>query len=315
MQKIILTIIVSWSLLTTTSSYARESVLVTQSSVIPAGAMQVSPEDFRILVAQAEAEKPASSKDPVLSEEEKKKAEEEKKKAEEKKPEPQPQQGDIIVPNIWVGASGSGDNEMAILIFAIIGTVVVLAWIPYMVVYLYKGLKHPEDFRYRSMLNVQGTYFVDTDEITRRGNLSGLKYTTFIEEKKLQEANIEQNRYYGLNVEVGKYHFRDEVRFTGARIGYDSAYWLVGPSFLFGNLNRKKDSWLFKLDLLGGTSFSRDVDLMLRAEFSINHKFDPGIILGVGYGGNYLSGQSGKGLVSYANDLSGHWLVNLGFLF
>lgn len=278
-----------------------------EGTIIPVGAVEVTPEELR------ELEKQKKEKE----KKEKEKKEEEKRKAEEKKQAEQRvvEQDDINLP-IHVGAnfSGSGSGEGAILVFAIVGTVIVFAWIPYVVMLLYRGFKHPEDYRFRSMLIAQTNRFIDNGDVERVGNMSGLRYTTFIEERKLIANNITQKRFYGLNVEFGNYHFNDVDGVNNRRIGYDSEYWLVGPAFIYGNM-RDTETVFFKTDFLAGSSFKNDVDLILRAELSLNYKFESGIVTGLGFGGNYLRGRSGQGFIKYADQLSTHWLFNLGYLF
>lgn len=288
--------VLSCSLLLAGTTFSAEDF----DTTLPLGAVQVSPLEFNELkkkAAEAETDKEKkeeTSKEPVAEEAE---------------------QVDLELPiHVAAHSGGSGSSDSAILIFAIVGTVVVFAWIPYVVVLLYKGIKHPEHYRFKSMLTTQYNRFMDTGEVERSGNMSGLRYTTFIEDKKMIEDRIKQRRFYGLNVEIGSYHFSDTDEMTKQKVGYDSNYWLVGPSFIYGNM-RDKDTVFFKTDLLAGTSVKSDVDLILRAELSLNYKFDFGMVTGFGFGGNYLSGQNGKGFFKYADQLSTHWLFNLGYLF
>ena len=291
--KIARTFILSGSLLLVGPSFSADDVDTTLPLGSVNGPIQVSPEEFKELKKKAEEKKQEANSD-------------EKEEAE---------QVDLELPvHVAAHTGGSGSSDSAILIFAIVGTVVVFAWIPYVVVLLYKGIKNPEHYRFRSMLTTQYNRFMDTGEVERSGNMSGLRYTTFIEDKKMIEDKIKQRRFYGLNVELGNYHFNDADEITKQKVGYDSNYWLVGPSFIYGNM-RDQETVFFKTDLLAGTSFKSDVDLILRGELSLNFKFKSGLITGFGFGGNYLSGQNNKGFFKYVDQLSTHWLFNLGYLF
>lgn len=262
---------------------------------IPPGAVQVSPEEMRELKKKADEEK------------EKEKAAREVQQAED----------DHLDLPLHVGAhvsSGTNSNEMAILIFAVVGTIVVFAWIPYAVLLVYRGIKHPENYKFRSMLTAQYNRFLDSGDVERVGNMSGLRYTTFIENRQMAGLGLKQKRFYGINAEVGNYHFNDIDEITNRRIGYDSRYWLLGPVFIYGDM-RDAEAFFFRTDFLAGSSFKRDVDLILRAELTLNFKFPSGMVTGFGFGGNYLQGENGRGVIKYADELSTHWLFNLGYLF
>lgn len=126
------------------------------------------------------------------------------------------------------------------------------------------------------------------------------------------------NSQSGLNFEIGWYHFNDYDDSKNIKQGYDSYYWLLGPSFIFGNLDllgKVKHFYFLKLDMVAGTSFKRDVGFILRSDMALTYVFDNGFYGGLGLGGSYLSGQSGKAIIHYSSDTSIHFLIKTGVFF
>lgn len=211
---------------------------------------------------------------------------------------------------------GGGGGDGAILIFAIVGTIVLIAWVPYIVVLLYRGLRHPEKYKYHSLVNIQYNRLTKSSYIHREGYMAAFKYTPYISDNPSnQNPKPGKPKNYGLNFEIGKYHFNDFDELLKAKQKYDSYYWLLGPSMIFGNLEKTNRLLFGKIDFLAGTSFKRDVNLILRADISINYVVKNGLLFGLGVGGSYLNGQKGQGIISHSSDLTQHWFFTSGFLF
>lgn len=269
--------LLSFVLLLPTFSYADE---VAMPLPLPAGAVQVTPEEFKELKKE-EVSKPTST-----------------------------------VPSGSFNFSGGGGGDGAIVIFAIVGTIILIAWVPYVAVLLYRGFKHPEEYKYRSLVNIQYNRLFKSTSIHREGYLTSIKYTPMFSDNPLsQDRETSKTKNYGLNIEIGKYHFNDYDESTNVKQDYDSYYWALGPSFIFGNLKNIHHSLFSKFDLLAGTSFKSDVKLILRADISLNYVVKDGLFFGVGIGGSYLNGQKGKGIISHSSDLSQQWFLNFGVLF
>lgn len=203
-----------------------------------------------------------------------------------------------IIPHINV--SGSSGSDAAILIFAIVGTVMLVAWVPYAAILTVRAISKPECFDKLHMISADFNFL--TGNNSRKGNASDLQYSIFLKEKDSYAA-----KKMGFNFNLGRYRFKDSENSTYVK--YDSYYWLVGPSILFG------DTFGLKLDLLAGTAFHRDVNLILKGGFKFFFKFPNNMFAGLGFGADYINGQKGKGLFTHTNDLSTHILGTFGFFF
>lgn len=259
-------------------SYADEVAI---SQQIPAGAVQVTPEEFKEL----------------------------------KKEEVKNAAGTSVAPSSnpsWF----YGGGEVSILIIAVVGTVILIAWVPYTVFLAYERLKKPESFKDYSLLNFQFNSFINIDEYNVSGEMNSLKYT-FLTQRLSENNNssVKKNKKLGLNIEIGHYSFRYLDKTNNTRTPYNSAYWLIGPSVIFGSLREKMSSTFLKFDLQAGTSFKRDVKLILKFDITLNHKFKNEFFIGGGFGDTFLNGKAGKGIASHLSDLSVHWLLSAGMVF
>lgn len=265
-------------LLLSTFSYADE---VAMPSPLPNGAVQVTPEEFKEL----------------------------------KKEEVKNSAGTPVAPSSNVSWFYGG-GEVSILIIAVVGTVILIAWVPYTVFLAYERLKRPESFKDYSLLNFQFNSFINIDEYNVSGEMNSLKYT-FLTQRLSENNNssVKKNKKLGLNFEIGHYSFRYLDKANNTRTPYNSAYWLIGPSVIFGSLREKMSSIFLKFDLQAGTSFKRDVKLILKFDITLNHKFKNEFFIGGGFGDTFLNGKAGKGIASHLSDLSVHWLLSAGMVF
>ncbi len=256
-----------------TQSFATE----TQTS-LPAQAVQVTPEEFKDL--KKDEVKPGEAR-----------------KSQTELPGP--------IDFLFRGGGGGNGKDAAILIFAVVGTVVLVAWIPYTALLVYRAIKKPENFKVHSLLEAQFIYLSPAE---RKGFIGAIQYTPFLIEKSSAKKSN-----YGLNFEIGNYHFKDSGDL--ASVKYNSFYWLIGPSIVFGNLDAPGKAVFAKLDLMAGTSFSRDVKLMLKADISFQFIPVKKFFYGVGFGADYMDGQKGKGIVTHIDNLKAHFLLTTGVRF
>jgi hypothetical protein len=210
------------------------------------------------------------------------------------------------------GNLSSSKGDGAILVFAIVGAVVIVAWIPYVVLLALRAAKNPQYFDFHQMLSSQITPLSETgsDTQTRSGVMSSLKYTALSSKKSSPNAN------FGLNFETGYYNFHDRLNSNGHKQYYHSPYWQIGPSIIFGKLNRYSSiPFLFRIDLTAGTSFHQDVDLILKSELSVIYRHESGIFAGLGLAALYLYGREGKGILSHVADVTLQPTLSLGINF
>jgi hypothetical protein len=219
----------------------------------------------------------------------------------------------------FIQASGGG-KETPFLIFAVVGTGIVVAWIPYTVLLAYRSLKNPELYKFTSILSASVMNIDKGGERfqKRRGLMSSLRWTPMSALKKSEEE-IKKNPYdkfFGLNFELGYYDFHDEMKQAGVRQDYHSPYWLVGPSIVLGDFILLKTIPLFlRMDLLAGTSFHQDVDLITKADLSLNFLIGKGSFIGFGVTAFYLYGREGKGIINHVSDLSTQFAFTTGYRF
>jgi hypothetical protein len=188
--------------------------------------------------------------------------------------------------DVFSGFSPNSGEEV-LIVFAIVGVVLVIAWIASFPVAVYKAVKD-KDTKRQHLLGLN--YFkYSLDEFD--GNLYGLKYGFYLGD------NV------GITSEVGQYELRNH--------GYTNGqYWLVGPSMIY-----KMDDFLFKLDLGAGSSFDSQFGLMSKADFSFNWLSKSGFNIGFGLGGMYLQLREFDGVSRSNQEVGIGWALNTGYLF
>lgn len=222
--------------------------------------------------------------------------------------------------NFVIIPSSGGGRDVAIVIFAVVGIVVVAAWIPYTALLAYRALKNPEQYKFTSILSASVMNIDKDGEIfkSRKGLMSSLRWTPISTLKKSEEE-IKINPYdtfFGFNFELGYYDFHDEMKQAGVRQDYHSPYWLVGPSLVLGDfMLLKKIPVFLRMDLLAGTSFHQDVDLITKADMSLNFVIGKANFIGFGVTGFYLYGREGKGIIDHVSDLSTQFAFITGYRF
>ena len=99
-------------------------------------------------------------------------------------------------------ANSSSGDEAALIIFAVIGLVVIVAWIPYLPVLIHDIIKGDENLKIHQSLTTQWNPFSGTH---RSGSLLGLRYS-FLEERRQcsftsgereQIAEVQENVFIG----------------------------------------------------------------------------------------------------------------------
>ncbi len=68
------------------------------------------------------------------------------------------------------------------------------------------------------------------------------------------------------------------------------------------------------MDLLAGSSFEKDIGLILRGDLSGNLVIGKSFI-GAGFGALYIDGKKSRGIVYHLKDLAVHGLFSFGYLF
>jgi hypothetical protein len=210
---------------------------------------------------------------------------------------------------------GSDSSGNAMIVFAVVGLVMVVAWLPYFPIFLYKSIKDKEGFDQHHLVSLNyvlsGKYGNQSEgEEFRYGSFLSGRYSYFVKEKDTDPWVT-----LGLGAEAGYFRFKDRNRGLNKVQQSEGAYWLIGPSMLFGDLEESVNPFFAKLDLLAGTSFDSDLGLVSRAEFSVNGKIYQGLSLGLGVGALYIKLKNNQGIVSRSNDLSLIFSSHLNYSF
>lgn len=201
--------------------------------------------------------------------------------------------------DIFLDIGTGGSKDAALVIFAIVGLVVVVAWIPYVPILVYDALTGDRDkFQFSHLLTIQGTPIIGGEE-SRSGSLLAGRYAIYIEEKE-RASSIKK----GLGFEAGYYLSKEEKLDGDQEVRNEGAYWLIGPSLMVGEPMGDGNTLFARLDLMGGTSFDSDLGLVTKAEFSGNWLFKSGFTMGLGIGGLYLHVKDDKGVLDDSNDIA-----------
>ena len=296
--------------------------------------LEVSPQTMQKLLNNQELMKNAKTKKLVLaSNSEKTKEDEEKEKEEKEKEELTAEQeldqieaentgADVVQAALHISSSGGGE-EAALIVFALVGLVVVLLWVPYFPIFIYQQLKNGEKFQLVHLFSLHilglrngrkndyGKPDSQTSEI-REGYLSTLRYNLHLAEKgTIGEMAL------GVAFEFGQYKLKDINEDTKESKRYDGQFWMVGPSILFGYdlTENSTDDMFVKIDLLGGTSIGNDLGLVSKAEFSANLKTPQGLTYGLGIGALYLNVKDERGILTNSANLGLTLSANAGYTF
>jgi hypothetical protein len=211
---------------------------------------------------------------------------------------------------------GSGSNvqipnssDSAIVVFAIIGVVVIIAWLPYAITYLYD--LGDSDSQYCPWYRLS----FKNKSITNTGPNIDVERDAVFSSVQLGVASLNEDYpFLGLITEVGNHRIKDKL--LGVITEYNGSYFMAGPSVSLG----KPNGDVITLDLMGGFSDHRSVALLGEASFNWNINiykkatdFSPTINLG--FGANYLNIKENEGIIKNINKYSLFLGVGIGVNF
>jgi hypothetical protein len=171
--------------------------------------------------------------------------------------------------NAWVNFSGSDE---LLVVFAIVGVVMVIAWVAAFPYTVYKSVANKEDYKNIQLLNANYSRFENFE-------LIGTRYSLYLADPK--EGLLGGSM--GFSGELGYYNI-DEF----------GQYWMIGPSFLSGFELGGQYSFV-KLDLMAGSTFDSNFGLFSKGEVSMNVEVASKLSLGFGMGAIYLEKNSYRG--------------------
>ena len=206
--------------------------------------------------------------------------------------------------------SDFGGSDAALIVFAVVGLVIVFAWIPYFPILFYDYLSHPDDYETRQMVGLNYTAAPHNRSSYkgknqyRKGFFAGSRYSLFFKQKDESDDDFQ----LGLTTEIGLYQLENDS--NNNIKNFYGEYWLLGPSMMFG----LPEFWL-QLDLMGGSTFDSNLGLMTKADISLNGEVGRDFFVGLGFGALYYDVKGGKGLTTGDKDVGLTWLVKAGHCF
>jgi len=170
---------------------------------------------------------------------------------------------------------GANSRDAALIVFAVIGIVVLIIWIPYTIRYLYKYFRDGEGSGWMTLsfshLNLKKTEQTP-HPIERNGVLNGLNMLL---------AMGDEATHMGLALEGGQYTLHDLNTNTRVVTKSEDKYLMGGPSILYGF-----KEFNGSLDIMGGKGFGNTTGLMSKASLGLNFTFSK-IYLGLQLGAFY----------------------------
>jgi hypothetical protein len=194
---------------------------------------------------------------------------------------------DIRINRLNIGGSSNvtipDSFGYAVAFFAIVGLIVIVAWVLYAITYLYDITTGNTKYRPWYRLSVKSKTILNNSfelDFERKAVFTSLQ---------LGLASLKEDySFLGLVTEVGNHQITDKN--NGVEVEYNGPYFMLGPSIALGD----QSGDVVTLDLMGGVSDHNDVTLLGEAALNWNinlnqtaKKFAP--TLNLSFGANYLS--------------------------
>lgn len=241
----------------------------------------------------------------------KSKAEEEEEEKEEK--EKEPSAGSAVGEFFADLAAGVNDHDSVLVLFAVVGAVITIVWIASIPYSAYKALTGKEKYNYIHFLTLGHSRIISKSPeefFNRSGDISTLRYNLYFKEKESAETGT---FHTGLAAELGHYQLRDSDEFQNRTNHLSGNFWMLGPTVMIGFKPDFIPPIYYKFDLMGGSSFENDINLMAKADLAVLLEVTKEVLFGVNVSANYIDVNS-KGIISgsHPDYLLG---LNLGYKF
>ena len=190
------------------------------------------------------------------------------------------------------GTFDVGNDEMAVVIFVVIGVIVVAAAIVYAGVFISSVLLGDwDEVEGWSEVCLNGSFFSGED---RNGGMYGLRFAGGF---STDTADA------GLAVEVGSINGRIATRESGEPVDISTAYGIIGPTVRWV-MDPEGNPISIDVDLLTGMAGDDNLDLLSRASVGVSWGIGSHWRLGFGIGALYLKVRRSEGLVSSDNEFN-----------
>jgi len=194
---------------------------------------------------------------------------------------------------------GSRNDELAGVIFVMIGLVVVFAFVAYAGAYVYHWAAHGLRRSGWYSLGLGAYGFGNSKEW---GGLQAARFGLGIKDLGLE---------WGLGAELGRINSTLALEKDGSKLEVNGGYGAAGPMLVY----RPQANQRFFLEFLAGTSEHKEVHLLAKAMVGANWQSDEGWYFGVNTGTLMVSLKSSLGYIRNKNPYN--WLtgLELGYTF
>lgn len=280
--------------------------------------IQVTPEMIQALSKQPGAKVKyyhlAQNENPVMvaGEVAKKEKDEKQKEIEERKKKEKEREDNRYTLGEFFGDLTFHDGRALLLVFAIVGAVMTVVWISSIPYSLFLAATGKEKFEYLHYLTTSYSRITSHSGrkfFKRDGDILALKHQSYFRRKKQTEYN---KVFAGVATELAHYTLRDEDEFKGKTNYLSGNYWLVGPSAMVAFTPNEFFPIFMKLNLMGGTSFRSDVELIAKGEFEIGLEILKRFILSGSVAAQFIDINDNKGITSGSDP---DYLLGLGLTY
>jgi hypothetical protein len=190
------------------------------------------------------------------------------------------------------GTFDVGNDELAVVIFVVIGVIVVAAAIVYAGFFIGSWLVGDwNEVEGWGEVCLNGSFFSGED---RSGGMYGLRFAGGF---STDTADA------GLAVEVGSINGRIATRESGERVDISTAYGIIGPTVRWV-LDAEGNPISIDVDVLTGIAGDDNLDLLSRASIGVSWGIGSHWRLGFGIGALYLKVKRSEGLVNTDSDFN-----------
>jgi hypothetical protein len=202
---------------------------------------------------------------------------------------------------------GGDAGDAALVVFAVIGLVVIIAWIPYAAMGIKELITGQKSSNLDFLLSIN-TSLIEKKRIRsqtntiRSGSDLNLNLSFYFKESESSQ--------YGLSTEVGYHLFEDQLQ--SGTIQHNAVYALTGPSLRVFFDNKKTLG--LKMDLMAGTSEDNSIGLLSKAQILLQ-VYQNDLLLHFGGGSQFIESQRTEGPLLNLNSFNFYAVAGVGFNF
>lgn len=195
----------------------------------------------------------------------------------------------------------ASDGRAILIILAVVGAVMTVVWIASVPYYSYLAITGKKKYDFHQEVSLSYSKIVSNSSkkfFERDGEIESIKYKLFFQNEndpKLKSIHV------GIAAEVGHYHLSDRDKNLNKSNYLNGEFWLVGPSALLAFEPNFMPLISYKLNLLGGTSFSSDIGIMAKVEMEASVSIFENFKVSPSIAAQYFDINDNKGITSGSN--------------